>query len=62
MDDSDTYSPEELLPIGETARRLGVSVDTVRRWERDGLIKATRTLGGQRRFTVAEVESAKASA
>ena len=40
----------ELVTIGEAARILGVSVDTLRRWERDGKLSASRTLGGQRRF------------
>lgn len=34
---------------------LGVSVDTVRRWERDGRISLTRTPGGQRQVPVDEV-------
>lgn len=52
--------PEELLPIGDVARALGVSVETVRRWDRQGLITSTRTLGGQRRFSRSEVERVKA--
>lgn len=57
MPDSDTYAAEdELLPIGDAARLLGVSVDTVRRWDRDGLIESTRTLGGQRRFRRSEID------
>ena len=53
---------DEQLPIGEAARILGVAVETVRRWDREGLIKSTRTLGGQRRFTRAEIERVKAGA
>lgn len=41
---------------GMTARQLGVSVDTIRRWEREGKITATRTPGGQRRFSQAEID------
>jgi excisionase family DNA binding protein len=48
----------ELMSIGEAARVLGVAVDTLRRWEREGKIAATRTLGGQRRFTRSDVEAA----
>jgi MerR family redox-sensitive transcriptional activator SoxR len=40
----------ELLTIGDAARIAGVSVDTMRRWEREGKIVATRTAGNQRRF------------
>ena len=46
----------ELLPIGEAARQLGVSTDTLRRWDREGLITTIRTPGGQRRIAVTEVE------
>lgn len=41
---------DELLAIGPAARLLGVSSDTLRRWENAGLITAVRTLGNQRRF------------
>jgi molybdopterin-binding protein len=34
--------------IGEAAEMLGVAVETLRRWERDGRIGARRTAGGQR--------------
>lgn len=47
---------DPLLPIGEAARILGVAVDTLREWEKDGKITATRSAGGQRRFRVSEVE------
>ncbi len=46
----------DLLPIGEAARRLGVSVTTLRRWDDNGLIRSTRTLGGQRRFLTEDVD------
>ena len=48
------------LTIGEVARRLGVSVSTVRRYEAAGLITARRTPGGQRRFDAADVEKLRA--
>ncbi len=35
---------------------LGVSVETVRRWQRDGRLKLTRTAGGQRLVPLAEVQ------
>lgn len=60
MVDRDTQSEQELLPIGEAARLLGVSVETVRRWDSDGRIKSIRTLGGQRRFSRADIERALA--
>lgn len=43
------------LTIGETARRLGLEVDTVRKLEREGKIRAIRTRGGHRRFTEEEI-------
>lgn len=58
MTDRDTQSdPEALLPIGEAARLLGVSVETVRRWDRLGQIASIRTIGGQRRFRRSEINS-----
>ena len=41
----------ELISIGELAKRLGVCVITIRRWEANGVIKpALRTSGKHRRF------------
>ena len=54
------FPTDELLPIGDTARLFGVSVETIRRWEASGKIVGTRTLGGQRRFSRAEIERVKA--
>jgi molybdopterin-binding protein len=41
--------------IGEAAEMLGVSVETIRRWERDGRLRTARTAGGQRLVPLAEV-------
>jgi molybdopterin-binding protein len=41
--------------IGEAARLLGVRVETVRRWERDGKVRTSRTTGGQREVPAEEV-------
>jgi molybdopterin-binding protein len=43
------------LRIGQAAEILGVSVDTIRRWAEDGTLKTTRTGGGQRLVSSAEV-------
>jgi molybdopterin-binding protein len=41
--------------IGEAANLLGVRVETLRRWEREGRIESSRTTGGQRRVSASEV-------
>ena len=41
--------------IGEVAELLGVRVETLRRWEREGKLRATRTSGGQRMVAATEV-------
>ena len=41
--------------IGEAARLLGARVETLRRWERDGKIRTSRTAGGQREVPAEEV-------
>jgi molybdopterin-binding protein len=41
--------------IGEAAEMLGVSVDTLRRWEQDRKLRTVRTAGGQRSIPLAEV-------
>src|ERR1700686_3240252 len=42
--------PSDYLTIGETAERTGVAVSALRFYEREGLITARRSTGGQRRF------------
>ena len=46
---TDTYR------IGEAAKALGVRVETLRRWEREGKLVTTRTGGGQRVIAASEV-------
>jgi molybdopterin-binding protein len=44
------------LSLGEAARALGVSVDTLRRWDRDGKVRTTRDANNRRRVPAREVE------
>ncbi len=46
---------EDTYRIGEAAAALGVRVETLRRWEREGRLRAIRTPGGQRRIPASEV-------
>jgi molybdopterin-binding protein len=41
--------------IGQAAEAIGVRVETLRRWERDGKLTTVRTPGGQRRVPATEV-------
>ena len=43
-------APNELLSIGETASRSGLTVPTLRYYEERGLVAAVRDPGGRRRF------------
>jgi len=43
------------LRVGQAAEMLGVSVETLRRWEADGRLRMERTEGGQRTVDVEEV-------
>jgi DNA-binding transcriptional MerR regulator len=48
------------LPIGETARHLGVSVDKLRNWERNGLLSVPRNPdNGYRCYGMAEIGRAR---
>jgi molybdopterin-binding protein len=42
--------------IGEAAKMLGVSTETLRRWDKSGRIGTTRDARNRRRIPVAEVE------
>lgn len=46
----------EGLLLGEAARAIGVSQDTLRRWEREGKLRTVRDSANRRRVTPAEVE------
>ena len=51
---------EKYLSIGEAAKQLGVSVPTIRRWQKAGKISEShRTLGDHRRFTTQAVNELK---
>ena len=43
------------LRVGQAAEILGVTVETLRRWEADGRLAVERTTGGQRQVPIAEV-------
>jgi molybdopterin-binding protein len=45
----------DALRIGDAAKAIGVRVETLRRWERDGKLATERTPGGQRRVPASEV-------
>ena len=47
---------EEELTLGEAARAIGVSADTLRRWERAGKLQTMRDEANRRRVPRAEVE------
>jgi molybdopterin-binding protein len=44
------------LSLGEAARAIGVSVDTLRRWDRAGKLKTTRDARNRRQVPASEVE------
>ena len=45
----------EHLPVGAAAALIGISADTLRRWEKAGRIQSFRTPTGHRRFKRDEV-------
>ena len=47
---------DEGLTLGEAARALGVSDDTLRRWDRAGKLKTVRDANNRRRVTASEIE------
>src|SRR3989344_994083 len=49
--------PNKLLSIGEAAEYLGVSIDTLRRWEARGRIVPLRSPGGHRYFSKNDLDS-----
>ena len=53
--DVDQSPSTSLLTPGEVARIFGVTPKTVGRWEEAGVLPATRTRGGHRRFAAQQV-------
>jgi molybdopterin-binding protein len=51
----------ETVGIGEAAKMLGVSTDTVRRWDRAGRLKTERDARNRRLVPVAEIERLRAA-
>jgi molybdopterin-binding protein len=44
------------MTLGEAAKAIGVSVDTLRRWDRTGKLQTTRDAGNRRRVPPEEVK------
>ncbi|PNJ94751.1 IS607 family transposase, partial [Cylindrospermopsis raciborskii C04] len=44
------------ISIGDTAKELGVSVKTVRRWADSGKLRFERSPSGHRRFYLADIK------
>lgn len=50
----------EYLHIADAAKALGVSADTLRRWEREGkILPDRRTIGGWRLYSLKTIEIIK---
>jgi molybdopterin-binding protein len=48
--------PRQTLTAPEAARALGISVDTLRRWDRDGKIRVERDAANRRVVPAAEID------
>ncbi|TSC66665.1 MAG: hypothetical protein CEO21_134, partial [Microgenomates group bacterium Gr01-1014_80] len=51
----DPFAVSDLVKIGDAARILGVSIDTLRRWEKAGKITPIRTPGGTRLYSLSKL-------
>ena len=58
--EKDALQSESDISISDASHVMNVSVDTIRRWEKKGLVKATRTNNGHRMFRATELASLKA--
>ncbi len=47
---------ESLLTVIDAAKVIGVSIDTIRRWEKKGILKSTRSTNNYRLFNIEEVK------
>ena len=53
--------PRHVVPAAEAARRLGISLDTLRRWDRAGKIRTRRDSANRRVVPVSELERLRAT-
>lgn len=44
-----------MITINQAAKLLGVTTSTLRRWEKEGKIISSRTLGGHRRYNKEQI-------
>ena len=49
------HDPVARIRVGQAAEMLGVSIETLRRWEVEGRIRMERSSGGQRLIALEEV-------
>src|SRR6476660_5175832 len=49
-------APDRLLKASDAARALGISLDTLRRWERSGHMRCVRDESNRRMVPLSEVE------
>ncbi len=56
---SNLSTNKKLVTIGKAAEILGVSIDTVRRWDKDGILHSKRPNGKDRFFNIDELEKHK---
>lgn len=49
-------SKKELISIGKTAEFLGVSIDTLRRWDKSGKLQSVKSVGGHRMYSKSQLE------
>ena len=54
--------PRQFYSAGEAAKTLGISLDTLRRWDRDGKIETARDSSNRRIVAAAEIERLRGEA
>lgn len=54
--------PKQLYTASEAASALGISLDTLRRWDKSGRLKVTRDAGNRRVVEAAEIDRVRGDA
>ncbi|HYK08799.1 MAG TPA: MerR family DNA-binding transcriptional regulator, partial [Candidatus Eisenbacteria bacterium] len=58
---NDLPKDKNIVPIRQASQILGVSIDTIRRWDKDGILHSQRPNGKDRYFSIEELEKVKLS-